>query len=76
VQIIKEVLSESLARELRLDKAPNIKFLAFVDPFENECLELDVQYANALENRISCSARVYAGQVIFCSFKGEFVIQS
>lgn len=76
VQIIKEILSEAIAKELQMRRATNIKFMAFVDPFENECVELDVQYAYGGENLINCNARVYSGQVTFCSFKGEFAIRA
>ena len=58
-----------------MSRAPNVKFLAFVDPHENECLKLDIQHSSDGEDRITCSARVYAGEVVFCSFRGDFVIQ-
>jgi 3-hydroxyacyl-[acyl-carrier-protein] dehydratase len=75
LQIIKEVLSEVLAKELMLEKAPNIKYLAFIDPFDNDRVQLDVRYTHRDGERIGCSAKVHSGTVIFCSFKGDFVFQ-
>lgn len=75
MQIIKELLSVTLAKELWLDKAPNIKYLAFIDPLENETVQLEMQYAYREGTKLSCNARIYSGTTTFCSFKGEFVIR-
>lgn len=75
VQIIKELLSVALAKELWLNKAPNIKYLAFIDPLVNETVQLEMQYAYREGTRLTCNAKVFSGTTTFCSFKGEFVIR-
>ncbi len=73
VQIIKEVLEQSIHRTLRMSKAGNIKYLGFVNPVTMPVLTFQLQTKSGDAGNISCSAIVSSGGVSVCSFKGEFV---
>jgi 3-hydroxyacyl-[acyl-carrier-protein] dehydratase len=44
LQIIKEVLEETLHISVRLKKADNVKFLTLIDPQINNWLQLEINY--------------------------------
>jgi 3-hydroxyacyl-[acyl-carrier-protein] dehydratase len=73
VQIIKEVLEQSIHRSLRMTKAGNIKYLGFVNPVTMPVLMFQLQIKSGGAENIHCSAIVSSGGVSVCSFKGEFV---
>jgi 3-hydroxyacyl-[acyl-carrier-protein] dehydratase len=73
VQIIRELLEQSVQKSLRMTKAGNIKYLGFVNPFTMPVLTFQFQIKPADGTNISCSATVSAQGVSVCSFKGEFL---
>jgi len=73
VQIIRELLEQSVQKSLRMTKAGNIKYLGFVNPVTMPILTFQIQIKAADITNITCSATVSAGGVSVCSFKGEFV---
>jgi 3-hydroxyacyl-[acyl-carrier-protein] dehydratase len=72
VQIIKELLEQSVQKPLRMTKAANIKYLGFVNPLTMPLLTFQFQVKSADASTISCFAFVSARGVSVCSFKGEF----
>ncbi len=72
VQIIKEILEQSVQKSLRMTKAGNIKYLGFVNPVNMPLLTCKLQIKAGDSTNISCSATIYAQGVSVCSFKGEF----
>ena len=72
VQIIRELLEQSLQKSLRMTKAGNIKYLGFVNPVNMPLLTFQLQIKSADGTNISCSATVSTLGVSVCSFKGEF----
>lgn len=43
-QIIKELLEKALSKETRLIKADNLKFLAIINPMENNIANVELKY--------------------------------
>jgi len=72
VQIIKEILEQSIHKSLRMTKAGNIKYLGFVNPVVMPFLKFQLQIKSTETASISCSAIVSAQGASVCSFKGEF----
>lgn len=72
VQIIRELLEQSVQKSLFMIKAGNIKYLGFVNPVTMPVLSFHLQIKSADAANISCSATVSAQGVSICSFKGEF----
>jgi 3-hydroxyacyl-[acyl-carrier-protein] dehydratase len=72
VQIIRELLEQSVQKSLRMTKAGNIKYLGFVNPVTMPLLTFQLQIKLADATNISCFATVSAQGVSVCSFKGEF----
>jgi 3-hydroxyacyl-[acyl-carrier-protein] dehydratase len=72
VQIIRELLEQSVQKSLRMTKAGNIKYLGFVNPFSMPLLTFQVQIKPAEGTNLSCYATVSATGITVCSFKGEF----
>jgi 3-hydroxyacyl-[acyl-carrier-protein] dehydratase len=72
VQIIRELLEQSVQKSLRMIKAGNIKYLGFVNPVTMPLLTFQMQPKSAEASNISCSATVSSQGVSVCSFKGEF----
>jgi len=73
VQIIRELLEQSIQKSLRMTKAGNIKYLGFVNPVIMPLLTFQLQIKPSDAPNISCSATVSARGIPVCSFKGEFV---
>ena len=60
VQIIRELLEQSINQSIRMTKAGNIKYLGFVNPFIMPLLTFQLQLKPAEGANISCSATVSA----------------
>ncbi len=73
VQIIKELLEQSLQKSLRMTKAGSIKYLGFVNPVSMPKLTFRLQVKTMESSHISCSATVSAIEQTVCSFKGEYI---
>jgi 3-hydroxyacyl-[acyl-carrier-protein] dehydratase len=72
VQIIRELLEQSMQKSLSMTKAGNIKYLGFVNPVTMPVLMFQLQIKSAEAADIICSATVSAHGASVCSFKGEF----
>lgn len=72
LQIVKEVLNISLEKELRLQKAGNIKFIVPVDPRVTDELQLNITY-KPLDSGLQISATLNANGVACFKMQGVFV---
>ncbi len=72
VQIIKELLSDHLKKELMLKKAGTIKYLSFINPEVNRIIDVELQLKDAEDGLLACNASVFYEAKVFCSFKGAF----
>ncbi len=74
IQIINEILSMAENRELHLVKAGGIKYISFIRPDEHPRFDVEIQCKNPGQDTIYCSARVFDGDTIFCTLKGEYAL--
>jgi 3-hydroxyacyl-[acyl-carrier-protein] dehydratase len=73
VQIIRELLEQSVQKSLRMTRAGNIKYLGFVNPVIMPVLTIQLQIKPAEGSTVSCSATISSHGVSICSFKGDFL---
>jgi 3-hydroxyacyl-[acyl-carrier-protein] dehydratase len=72
-QLIKELVENMEAREVRLVYASNIKFMAVVNPEINNFLQIDLKIKHDDEqNIIKVDSVTYYKDKIFYKFKGNF----
>ncbi len=72
VEIIKELVSYYLSRNIMLIKAQQIKYLSFINPEMNPKICVDIAMRDTGNGQITVSATVYHESTTFCSFKGDF----
>ncbi|MCK4407858.1 MAG: hypothetical protein KAT33_00085, partial [Bacteroidales bacterium] len=71
IQIVKEILSKLLKKNLHLSEGSNIKFISVIKPEINKILNID--YNIKLENDIfRVNAVISFEERIFFKFKGKF----
>jgi len=72
-QLIKEVVENIEARDVRLVYADNIKFMAVVNPEINNILEIDLKIKHDDEqNIIKVNSVTHFKDKVFYKFKGNF----
>lgn len=74
VQMIKEILSEIIKKDVMLVKSNSIKFLNLINPLQNQIINFDFKIRNIDENNIHVSCQIYFESTNFCNLKGEFVV--
>lgn len=72
VQIVKELLSAHLKKDLVLKRAGTIKYLSFINPEVNRTIHIELQLKETEERLLAYNAKVFYEATVFCSFKGEF----
>lgn len=73
LQIVKEILEESLQQKLRLQFASTIKYLAMIIPGQSPMLEINIQYQSLENDVFKASTVIKAGDTVFLKFKGNFI---
>jgi 3-hydroxyacyl-[acyl-carrier-protein] dehydratase len=74
VQIIKELLIETLQQELILRKADHLKFLTVINPQETGSVKVEISYASTEENQLKVTAAIVNENVSYFKFKGIFSV--
>jgi 3-hydroxyacyl-[acyl-carrier-protein] dehydratase len=73
VQIIKELLTESLGISVQMTRVAGIKYLEFVNPVIQPELVFTCSLKENGEGSYTCLAEVLAGEKKVCTFKGNFI---
>jgi 3-hydroxyacyl-[acyl-carrier-protein] dehydratase len=71
-QLIKELVENIEAREVKLVYADNIKFMAVVNPEINNILQIDLKIKHDEQNIIKVNSVTYSKDKVFYKFKGNF----
>lgn len=71
VQIIIELMEKVMLKKVRLRKADSIKFLAVMNPTDNDEIDVTINYS-VEENNLLVSAKLFSGPVIFFKFNAMF----
>jgi 3-hydroxyacyl-[acyl-carrier-protein] dehydratase len=75
VQILKEILMCHLDNRLSLCYSSSIKYLSFIDPRVISTINIDMDLNQVATDKICCNASFGFELVVFCRFKGEFIIK-
>ena len=75
LQIVKEVLEDTLKQTLRLKKADQLKFMLMIDPTNTLAVQLDITYQYAEDGAISVTAKLSSPEAVYFKFLGSFVAQ-
>lgn len=75
LQMVKEILEQVLEKSTNLVSAAEMKFLAVINPVENNNIQVNLNYAVIEDGRISVSATLMKDELIHYKFKGQFSFQ-
>jgi 3-hydroxyacyl-[acyl-carrier-protein] dehydratase len=73
LQIVKEVLENTLDTSLRLKKAEYLKFISMIDPEKIHSVHLDISYKFIDEDSLNVTAKLITGEVVCFKFQGTFI---
>jgi 3-hydroxyacyl-[acyl-carrier-protein] dehydratase len=71
LQLVKDILTDTLNKPVRLLKADNIKFLSLIDPETTQSLQLEITYQQN-EIGIPITANLTAGEVVCMKLQAVF----
>jgi 3-hydroxyacyl-[acyl-carrier-protein] dehydratase len=74
LQMVKEVTETILARELRLQRADHCKFIALIDPNEDNILEMELTIRIKEDAQVTVSASLLKNAAVCFKFSGVFRI--
>ena len=72
MQIIKELSEEHFGKELMLKTARNVKFMAIINPEENDEVRFDLSFEPVVDGEISIKATVLIDENPALKFGGNF----
>jgi len=72
MQIVKEVVESYLDKNIRLQKANDLKFLSFVDPNQNSQIQIELKI-NTDGQQIPVEARLLDNATVLFKFIGVFI---
>lgn len=76
VQMVQEILSDSMAQRYRLKSARDIKFLNFINPSESGLLRLELSLSSKTDDCMcTVSALLCSGEINYLKMRSVFVIE-
>lgn len=73
LEIIKELLSHHFEREIHLKSISNCKYLAILNPVENDTFFVKISITNTeIENELKISATIYFNEIVFTKLSGVY----
>jgi 3-hydroxyacyl-[acyl-carrier-protein] dehydratase len=75
MQMIKEILEQVVGKETNLVEAADMKFLAVINPLENNLIHASVKYARDESGVVNVVASLFKDELVHFKFKGQFVFQ-
>jgi 3-hydroxyacyl-[acyl-carrier-protein] dehydratase len=74
LQIVKEVLEDTLSSSFQLKIATNLKFTQLIDPHDNNLIELKLNYKLMKDKQFQVSTNLLSEETICFKFQGVFVL--
>lgn len=71
MQMIKEVVEQVLGKQTHLVEAADMKFLAVIDPQENNRIQATIKYTAAENGTVHITASLYKDELIHFKCKGK-----
>ena len=70
MQILTELTSKALNKNLTIKKANQAKFLIPIVPAKAPSLEVRIKYQNTADQQVKITGSIHAGEITFFKFKG------
>ena len=74
MQMIKEILEEVISKSTNLLQAADMKFLAVINPIENNLIHASIKYTTDENGAINIVASLFKDELVHFKFKGQFEI--
>jgi len=75
MQMVKEIIERVVAEKTNLVRAGEMKFLAIINPKENNMIRATLKYNIEENGNMAVSATLFKGSLINFKFKGLFALQ-
>lgn len=75
VQMVQEILSDSLAKNCQLKSARDIKFLNFIDPAKVESLQLELNLSSINESTIAVNVLLSKNEINYLKMRSVFATE-
>jgi 3-hydroxyacyl-[acyl-carrier-protein] dehydratase len=69
LQIVKEILEETLSQQLLMNKVSSAKYLRIITPGNSKELQITIQYSKTEENEFKVNALISSLETIFTKVK-------
>ena len=74
MQMIKEILEDVLGKETNLVSAAELKFLAVINPQENNLIHASINYATDESGNINITASLFKDELVHFKCKAQLVV--
>jgi len=74
MQMIKEILEEVIGKSTNLLQAADMKFLAVINPIENNLIHASIKYATDESGAINIVASLFKDELVHFKFKGQMQV--
>ena len=75
MQMIKEILETVIDKQTNLVQAADMKFLAVINPLENNLIHASIKYATDETGAINIVASLFKDELVHFKCKAKFVLQ-
>ena len=75
MQMVKEIIEKVIGEKTNLVRAGEMKFLAIIDPKENNMIWATLKYNIEENGNMAVSATLFKESLIYFKFKGLFALQ-
>ncbi|MFM6925905.1 MAG: hypothetical protein ACKOU7_10430 [Ferruginibacter sp.] len=75
MQMIKEILEQVIGKGTNLVQAADMKFLAVINPLENNLIHASIKYGTDESGALNVVASLFKDELVHFKFKGQFVFQ-
>ncbi len=75
MQMVKEILELVIGKETNLVQAADMKFLAVINPLENNLIHASIKYATDETGAVNVVASLFKDELVHFKFKGQFKVQ-
>ena len=75
MQMVKEILELLIGKETNLMEAADMKFLAVINPQENNLIHASIKYTVDETGALNVVASLFKDELVHFKFKGQFKIQ-
>ena len=75
MQMIKEIVEHVISKQTNLVKAAEIKFLAVINPQQNNLVHASIKMAADETGSINIVASLFKDELVHFKFKGQFAVQ-